>query len=201
MTHFSAEKWSDFVRGLAPSEQRGQMQLHLDSGCARCRETVAWLAEVVRTAESARTSDPPPDVVKDAHRIFEAPEQRDWIQTLERLATELIFDSRTSLQPAGVRAGETDCVRQTYRAGDYAVDMQIEPVEAGFDIVGQITSASGDPRDLGGAIVQILSGAKTAAETETNQFGEFIIEQPRNRHTTLRIALKRLGKRIDLPLQ
>ena len=178
MRHFSAEKWSDFVRNLAPEEQHAQMQQHLDSGCAPCRETVAWLTDVVRTANSDRLNDPPFAVVKGAHAIFRAPEPRDWMETLEEIAAELIFDTRTSIQASGVRAMETDCVRQTYRAGEYSIDMQIEPIDSAFDIVGQITPNAGEAIDLSGAIVQIVAGGQALAETETNQFGEFIIERP-----------------------
>ena len=177
------------------------MQEHLDSGCLRCRETVAWLTEVVRTADSEKTSDPPPELVKAAHAVFRAPESHDWIEALEKLAAELVFDTRTSLQPAGVRATETDCIRLIYKAGIYSVDLQVEAVQASLDIVGQITSEEGEKENLAGAIVQIVSGGQSVAETQTNQFGEFIIEKPPSRNAILRIALKRSAKRIDLPLE
>ena len=176
------------------------MQEHLDSGCLQCRNAVAWLAEVARTAASDRTIHPPPDLVKEAQAIFRAPEPRGWLEALEELTAHLIFDNRTSLQPAGTRAVETDHVRLTYRAGSYSVDLQIEPVEASLDIVGQITSQGAEREDLTGSVVQIAAGGETLAETETNQFGEFIIEKPQSRQAILRIGLKRSGERIDLPL-
>ena len=201
MTHFSAEEWSDFVRGVTPPQERDRMQAHLDSGCSRCRDAVAWLEKVVIAAASDRAIDPPSQVVAHAHAVFRAPEPKDWLDALEQLAAELVFDNRNSLQPFGVRSVETDHIRLMYRAGGYNVDLQLEPFEASPDIVGQITCEGDQKEDLAGAVVQIVASERTLAETQTNQFGEFIIEQPRNHNTILRIAMKRYGKRIDLPLQ
>ncbi len=177
------------------------MQEHLDSGCARCRNTVTWLTGLVRTADADNRNDPPAELVREAYAVFRALEPRDWVEKLRQLAAELVFDSRSDLQPAGVRAVETDRIRQRYHADGYSVDLQIETLEASFDIVGQITCDFEEKENLTGTIVQIVAGGQTVAETETNQFGEFIIEKPQNRHMTLRIAMKRSGKRIDLPLQ
>ena len=201
MRHFSAEKWSDFVRGVTPPRERDGMQAHLDSGCRQCRDEVAWLEQVKEAAALDRTNDPPIELGASAHAIFQAPEPKDWMDQLEQLAAELVFDSRNELQPAGVRSVETARVRLEYRAGAYSVDLQIEPLDASLDIVGQIAGVGGRTGDLDGAVVQIVAGGRTLAETLTNQFGEFIIEQPRNRNTVLRIFLKRFAQRIDLPLQ
>ncbi|MBZ5602527.1 MAG: hypothetical protein LAO79_09490 [Acidobacteriia bacterium] len=201
MSHFSAEKWSDYVRGLSPPGERDRMKEHLDSGCTVCREAMSWLSEVARIAAGEAGLEPPPDVVARAHAIFAAPEPRDWIERLEQLAAELVYDSRRDLAPAGVRSVEAAGVRLRYQTGHYSVDLMLEPAEGFCDIVGQIANESGHDDDLAGAVVQIVAAGKTMGETETNQFGEFMIEQPEARHVILRIALKHYGKRIDLPLQ
>lgn len=201
MRHFSAEKWSDFVRGVTPPRERDGMQAHLDSGCPQCRDTVAWLEQVAEASALDRTKDPPPELVDRAHAIFRAAEPKDWVEQLEQIVAELIFDSRNDLQPAGIRSVETGRVRLLYRAGAYSVDLQTEPLDTSLDIVGQIAGEGDRTEDMAGAVVQIVAGGRTLAETQTNQFGEFIIEQPRNRNAILRILLKRYAKRIDLPLQ
>ena len=165
MRHFSAEKWSDFVRGVTPPRERDGMQAHLESGCRQCRAEVAWLEQVKEAAALETTEDPPVELVASAHAIFRAPESKDWMDRLEQIAAELIFDSRNDLQPAGIRSVETARVRLEYRAGEYSVDLQIEPMEASLDIVGQITGEGGRTGDLDGAVVQIVSGGHTLAET------------------------------------
>jgi len=201
MKHFSAEEWSDYVRGLSPPGERDRMKEHLDSGCGPCRETVAWLSDVVRIAADEPGVDPPEEVVARARAIFAAPEPKDWIERLEQIAAKLVFDSQRDLQPAGVRAVAADSLRLLYRAGEYSVDLMLEPAEDSCEIIGQIVNESNEADDLSGAVVQIVTAGQTVAETETNQFGEFMIEQPEIRNGILRIALKRYGKKIDLPLR
>lgn len=201
MKHFSAEEWSDYVRGLSPPGERTQMQEHLDSGCEPCRATVGWLTEIAILAAQDVAVEPPEQVVMRAHAIFTAPEPRDWIERLEQLAAELVFDSERDLQPAGVRSVESGAVRLLYRAGDYSIELMLEPAEGSCEIIGQIANETNQSDDLNGAVVQIVSAGQTLGETETNQFGEFMIEQPDSRSAILRVAVKRYGKKIDLPLR
>jgi hypothetical protein len=162
---------------------------------------VAWLQMVAQFASHEASFEPPQEVVVRAQSIFRPPESKDWIERLQNMVAKLVFDSQLNLQPAGVRSVESDIVRLLYRAGDYSIDLKVEPSEGVCDIVGQIANEQNQSADLSGAVVQIVAAGRTLGETETNQFGEFMIEQPEVRKATLRIALKRDGKRIDLPLQ
>src|SRR5579883_2816314 len=148
MNHFSAEKWSDFVRGLSPpGEESDRMKEHLDA-CNSCRQTVQWLSEVVRIAAGEQDLEPPPELVVRAHAIFTPPQPRDWIERLQQVAAELVFDSRRDLQPAGIRSEESTGVRLLFRSGQYSVDLMIEPSEAACDIIGQIADESSSNDDL-----------------------------------------------------
>jgi hypothetical protein len=201
MKHFSAEEWSDFVRGLSPPGEREGMRAHLDAGCTQCRETVEWLSEMVQIANSDSGESPSDDVVARAVAIFAAAEPRDWIERLQEIAAELIFDSSRDLQPAGVRAVASQNLRLVYRAGDYSLDLMFEPADSSFDIIGQVTHKSSDNEYVADVLVQLVAGAKALGETRTNQFGEFMIGHAKARNILLRIALKRSGEKIDLPLR
>ncbi len=202
MKHFSAEKWSDFVRNQSPPPEREAMQAHLENGCAKCGETVAWLNDVVKQAAFDSSFEVPSESVARARSIFQAPESRDWVDRLQQLVAELVTETHPDWQPAGVRSGAVDCIRMLYRAGDYAVDLNVESLSGnGCDIVGQIANERDAKDDLGGVLVQLVSAGRTVGEAETNQFGEFVLEQPDLSNTVLRIALRNQGKRIELPLQ
>ncbi len=149
----------------------------------------------------------PLDVTARARALFQVQKpSRDWLETLRKLAVELVSDNSLELQPAGVRSGTAagiPFVRQlTYRAGEYDVDLRLEPIAAGgSEIVGQIANRRNDGAQLEGSLVQVIAGGKTVGETETNRFGEFVIERPVRPNGTLRIALRQAGFQIDLPLR
>jgi len=198
MNHYTAEQWADYVRHVGTPRDREQMREHLESGCAQCRETVAWLEKVAEMGRSQAAFNPPDEVLAGAVDLFE-PEPRGLI----RIPAFLVPQIPSGIQPAGVRSMAAYGVRLLYRAGDYSVDLKFEPRggDNPVEVIGQITNEQ-DPQDqLGELDVQVVARGRTLAQAATNQFGEFIIEQPRRRSAVLRILLKRSGQLIDLPLQ
>jgi Putative zinc-finger len=206
MTHPGAEQWADFVRRLPMPTEQAALREHLDS-CPECRSVVEGLETLVKVAALDAEIVIPPSVTARAYALFQVQTpSRDWLQALRKLAAELVFDDRLDPLPAGLRSGTmalTAFVRQlTYRAGDYDVDLRLEPVAAGgSEIAGQIANRHDHKEPLEGSIVQVIAGGKTVGETETNRFGEFLLEQPVRPNGTLRIALRPGGFRIDLPLR
>jgi len=164
---------------------------------------VAWLNEIVYiAAEEASLADVPDEVVTRAQGIFCPPERRTWAERLEPLIANLVLEIRPEWQVAGVRSGAVGSGRLLYRAGDYAVDLRLEPLgPEGSDIVGQIESEREPKDNLEGVVVQVVASGRTLGETETNEFGEFMIERPEDGKAVLRIVLSHCGHRIDLPLQ
>ena len=59
MQHFSVTDWADFVREVAPAEQRGEMQQHLDSACPECSKTAEIWSTVMDFAQRENLNDPP----------------------------------------------------------------------------------------------------------------------------------------------
>jgi hypothetical protein len=199
MKHFSAEEWSDYVRGLSPPEQRKEMEKHLQSGCVDCRGTIDWLNDVVQAA--AEAAEPPEQLVAEARAVFKATEDRSWIDKLQQLAAESVFDSRRDALPAGVRSGASGTVRLRYRAAEYSVDLMLAKAESSLSLIGQIANESNPGEMMGGVLVQLIAAAgRTLSETKTNRFGEFVLDQRHQRGVKLRIALRDAGKKIDLPI-
>ena len=181
------------------------MRQHLDT-CAACRRTVAAFESAWEVAVADAACAVPPELTARAMAVFEVRQGRDWIAPLRELACKLVFDSNSlDLLPSGVRSVSPSAgseIRQlTYQAGDYEVDLHVEPHgSAAAEIVGQIAHRRPGGAALEGLLVQVLAGGKTVGETETNQFGEFVLARPAKPAVVVRIAIQPESSRIDLPI-
>jgi hypothetical protein len=206
--HFSDLEWADFARGFANAPE---IRNHLDAECPACRQMAGALAHVEQTGAADRVLNIPAAVLARAQEIFQ-PAQTGWMEALRTVVVELVSHVPLDLRPAGVRSlGSVEGSlgdRFLYRAGNYAVDLKVEPpmlADSG-EIIGQILNDSDAHDNLDGVVVQMVAPGKTIlgkiiGETSTNRFGEFLIEYPALTQATLRFALKRQGERIDLPLR
>lgn len=206
MKHYNDGKWTDFVRQLLPAAERAAMQDHLDS-CQTCRLTVGCLEATKQVAAIDSQISVPPEVAARARALFDKTKpERSWFKGLRQLAAELVFDSSRDLLPAGMRFGGTPGTAEprhiSYRAGEYDVHLRLEPTDAGVaEIVGQVVSRQVQAVPMEGLLVQVIAGGRTVGETETNRFGEFVLERPVRPTVTLRISLRDAGCRIELPLR
>lgn len=215
--HFSEQQWSDFVRGVSEGQGAREIQAHLASGCDACRATAHRFEAVARFAVADSALPVPGDIVQRAREIFQTTSQSGshsgshsaWIDSLQSVVAELVASARMDWQLAGVRSLEgdiTECVgdRLLYRAGDYAVDLKLDPPSTGErgELIGQITNERDHLESLADVLVQIVVLGQTLGETATNRFGEFVIEMPpaNRKSATLRFALKHSGQRIEIPL-
>jgi hypothetical protein len=203
--HFSEQRWGDFVRGLADEDHRQEMQAHLESGCAQCLEIANHLGLVAKLGASDSAHEVPQDVLNHALGIFEPAPVSTWMDSLTPVIAELISSSRGDWQLAGVRSHSASVGddRMLFRAGDYSVDLALDPPLAGTagEIVGQIANELDQDEKLDGILVQMVVAGRTLGETSTNRFGEFLMDYPAKKNATLRFALKHRGQRIDLPLK
>ena len=202
MNHYNVAQWSDYVRRVGAEAERAGMRRHLESGCAKCHETVAWLESVAELAAFDATIQIPNDVLLRAQAIFEPSASVRWTADLKQLVATLVAQASPEWQPAGLRSGAGTGIRTVYRAGEFSVNLQVEASgnEGTADIAGQIVH-QGDPQAGADALVQIIAADQVLAHAEANQFGEFLFEQAPRRNAILRIAMKRFGVRIDLSLQ
>lgn len=199
--HFHSEQWADFVRNVTPEGERAAMQRHLDAGCTECAQSVVWLRSVV--AAAATSVEAPMEIVSRAKAIFGASAATGgWFEKLEVAVAELVFTSYGDWLPSGVRAGGGIGERRVFKTSGYSVDLTMdEGLSFGQigEIVGQISTE--DPEImLDKVIVQLRVAGKLLGETETNKFGEFVMQRPTSRAATLQFALTRQGKRIDVRL-
>jgi hypothetical protein len=215
--HFSDEQWADFVRGIGDQALSAKMQAHLASDCTVCHRTVQWLTDFSGAALAESQLEVPDALVQQAREIFVAspalPRQTPrLIETWEILSSELIRQEGLGWQPAGVRASAAAAAntgeRMLFRAGEYVVDLQVEPPgsASGGEIIGQIakeresTEGSESTEGWDEIVVELLSEGRAVAETTSNRFGEFVIEYSSIPNAVLRLALTHRKQRIELPI-
>jgi hypothetical protein len=90
----------------------------------------------------------------------------------------LLFDSFRSPLVAGVRSAESASQQLLYGAGDYRIDVRIEPQMDSEKVVliGQVLNSADPAERLSALPVNLLKGKKILAESVTSQYGEFQIE-------------------------
>lgn len=205
--HFSEIRWADYARDTGDAGLRREIQAHLDAGCDLCRASADRFRAVARMAVNDRKLVIPQQIVDRAKQIADTgPSEHAWTGNLTVIAAQLVQSSPLDSHPAGVRSlGDTAGIvgdRVLFRAADYSVYLKVEPLPGGeaAEIIGEIVNESEHEEILEGIPVQMVSRGQTLSETATNRFGEFLIEYPVRRYTTLRFALKHRGQRIELPL-
>ncbi|MGH9712978.1 MAG: hypothetical protein ACRD5M_06735 [Candidatus Acidiferrales bacterium] len=91
---------------------------------------------------------------------------------------ELLFDSFRSPMPAGVRSASVTARQMLFGAGNYRLDLRIEPLEDSDKValLGQILNSSEPDEPIGIVAVVLRRGNKVLAQSVTNLFGEFELE-------------------------
>jgi hypothetical protein len=177
MRHYSLEKWVDFVRGVIGEDEKVEMQSHLKTGCKACSKEMGIWQRLQQVARREPSYTPTAGAVRIVNSAFaKRPEGR--LQPTKSEVASLLFDSFRSPQLAGVRSVATASQQLLYGAGDYRIDVRIEPQMDSEKVilVGQVLN-SADPDELLSALpVSLLKGRRMLAESVTSQFGEFQIE-------------------------
>ncbi|MFK7962082.1 MAG: hypothetical protein AB8G96_16330 [Phycisphaerales bacterium] len=157
------------------------------------------LAQLVSVVEMVRESvrqpvfNPPADLTARLQSIHRSPTARStprWLDAVDRVVAQLIFDSRS--ETAGVRyAGTGDRFQATWAADETEVDLQGEREGDGWRLMGQL--AAERPLPPGGSRVRIEPAAAPgdaeapigAVELETRDDGFFECSLPAGRWTLL----------------
>ena len=92
MRQFATETWIDYARGLAPAEQAGVIQEHLDRNCAPCRAAFQVWRKVAEALLNERSYEPPEHAVRIIRAAFQPQAGLPGIPNKAAVA-RLIFDS------------------------------------------------------------------------------------------------------------
>jgi hypothetical protein len=177
MRHYSLEKWVDFVRGVIREDEKIEMQSHLETGCKHCSKELSMWQRLQQVARREPAYTPSAGAVRIVDAAFVNRSAGRFRHAKPEVAS-LLFDSFRGPLLAGVRSAASASQQLLYGAGDYRIDVRIEPQMDSEKVVliGQVLN-SADPDELLSSLpVSLLKGRRMLAESVTSEFGEFQIE-------------------------
>jgi hypothetical protein len=198
--HFASEDWTDFVNGQLSQEKTQSMQRHLDTGCAKCSQSVALWRCVSQSARREAQFEPPASAlrhIRNSFAVASAPKRAKRTFEIPRL----VFDSLWQPALAGVRSAAGAPRQVMYRAGEISIEMRLEPEPNSerVNIAGQVTKSVASGDGVEGAAVVISSVLEKIAETSTNSFGEFQLSFLPEDGLQISFVIAK-GKDISIPL-
>jgi hypothetical protein len=199
MKHFDSKDWIDFARGALANSRRAEMESHLNDGCELCEEESVLWAWMKSFAAQESKNEPPEAVVRLVKSA--GPGVPEKSRSHMREIAELVFDSYSQPQVAGVRSSATAPRQLLYRAGAVMIDMkmQVAGEPDRFALIGQVVTSGEKKHALRQMPVHLLSGTDELACTATNQFGEFYLEHEKGRD--LQVSLEVSSDRnVFIPL-
>ena len=200
MRHYSLEKWIDFARNVIGEDERIEMQSHLQAGCADCSKELSMWQRFHQVAGRESVFSPPAGAVRTVNAAFANRSVGRARQANSQVAS-LLFDSFRSPLLAGVRSSESSSQQLLYGAGDYRIDVRIEPQIDSEKVVliGQVLNSADPDERMSELPVNLLKGSKLLAESITTEFGEFQIECQLEGSLRL-VVLLRGPLKVSLPL-
>lgn len=200
MRHFSLEEWVDFARGVVNEKRGADMQRHLDTSCEPCLKVMNLWRRVQRIAQREASHEPSADALRYGKQLF-APHKAGafWPKKVE--VAQILLDSFLQPQLAAVRSAEGAVRQLLYGAGQYSVDIRIEPQENSDKValVGQVLKANDADQGIALVPIVVFRAGKSRTETVTNRFGEFRVECALGGGLELRVSLHD-GTELQVPV-
>jgi hypothetical protein len=177
MRHYSLEKWVDFARNVIGEDERADMQSHLETGCAACSKELSMWQRLQQVARHESAYTPAEGAMRTVNATFANRPISPSSRAKSQLAS-LLLDSFRGPLFAGMRSSESASQQLLYGAGDYRIDVRIEPQTDSERVVliGQVLNSAKPDERLSAMSVSLLKGRKILAESVTSDFGEFQIE-------------------------
>jgi anti-sigma factor RsiW len=168
-----------YAAGELPADAVARVEAHL----ARFPDDAVALERIQATIQAMRADDsvdPPAKTLARAKAIFqpmERPARPSWLDRLERVVADLVFDSRTQPALAGVR-GAGEAIQLAYASAVAEIDLELLP-GAGEDphqwtLMGQI-SVPTPASNMEVALVSQTEG-ELYAQTQPDAHGVFKLQ-------------------------
>ena len=172
--HYSSEEWVDFIMEQTPQEQRAKMQVHLNSGCRPCAQSVSLWTRVSQMAGRERSLVPHDSAVQHIRAAFSKmvkAKQTERATVIPRIA----FDSLWQPALAGVRSGSVGARKLVYKTRGITIEIHLENESKSerVNLTGQLSLASLQGETMPSFTVVVSSEEGILARTVSNGFGEF----------------------------
>ncbi len=170
-SHIQFTRLVDWVEDRLLPTERAQVQEHL-AACSQCQAELAHVERMVNTMTNDQATDPPPQVLSRALRIFDAKQTLATPTLAQRLVAALRFDSAQLSPSLGLRAGSAGGRQLIFSIGAFDLDVRITPPtadETGWILAGQVLGSD--------AIVGHVSlqGTRETHEVPLTDPGEFVL--------------------------
>lgn len=183
---FKYEKLIAYASGELSGDEAESVSAFLKTNPAAA-QTVAMYKQAHLMASTDESIAPPMQLVAKAKSIFSSQVQSpaiSWIDQLQQIIVELVFDSRAQPALAGIR-GVGTAFQASYETEQVSVDIEAEPIEESaseysskeqWRIMGQIDM----PESAANVDVAMIPSASTTAleskQTTTDEHGMFTVE-------------------------
>ena len=180
------EKLIAFASGELKGDEASSIRDYVDANPAAA-QTVAMYRQANLTVSTDESVAPPEQLVVKAKSIFTSQPKVSaisWLDQLQQIITDLVFDSRTEPALAGIR-GVGTTFQASYEAEQVSVDIEAEPIEESIGdsssqerwrVMGQIDM----PESVSNIDVAMIPTETTSAidaqQTTTDEHGMFAIE-------------------------
>jgi len=178
------------------------MGRHLSEGCEPCTQLLSLVSRINEV--SAEEPVVPEHLVDCAKAVFQqrqsARQSMAWTHR-SLLPVHLVY-TRTAQPVAGSRSSLDAVVQAIFHAGDYAIDLQIEPeIESSqMAVVGQVLNRTAAQDPVAEAPVLLMVHDKQVARSESNRFGEFCLVSGDTRDLKLYLYIETVDKWVEIPL-
>jgi hypothetical protein len=197
--HFEPQDWIDYVRGTLADDKMAGMKGHLDSGCKPCHSEFTTWSVMRDFAKQEPANEPPASTLRVVKAAIGGLPGK--VRTTMREIAELVFDSHSQPQFAGVRSSSEAPRQLLYRAAGMMIDMRMQSGQTAdrIALTGQVFSSGDKKLALRQVPVHLLSGVDELASTATNQFGEFYLEHQSARDLQVSLEVSR-DRDVFIPL-
>ena len=164
----------DFLDGRLSEQPSNEIRSHLDSGCLRCSEDRRWYTRALEVSAGDDSVAPPAWVLKRAQRVLEDAYARPTVVEKIAQAAILILDSLRQPSLAQARSATLDSRQLLYQAGEYSIDLRVEPASGSTAlVVGQVLKERQLRFESVAGLSLQLHAAGNSYSTTTSDLGQF----------------------------
>jgi hypothetical protein len=199
--HYDLAEWVDFARGLTCPAKQAQMEEHLAGGCSHCRQLAKFCVSFQKVSATMLTTMLPEQLTSRTPAILNAVDPDESVSVA---IPELIYEHLEAPSGAGLRTGSNTGWQALYKAGNYAVDLRVDPDPGtirAVTMVGQLLNQSMPESMRDGNLVLLESGKRIVAQTRCNEFGEFHFNYLQRSRLRLAICLNKESKWLRIPIK
>jgi hypothetical protein len=176
MTHLSYETLLNYLENQLSTEERNVVEAHLAEACQQCDRGLTRLRAVLDSAARDRTVAPPEAVLKRAVETALRGKKPSQPGPWTRIVAALSFDNRLQLSSAAIR-GAARIRQMLFTTEQMDIDLQIKPVGAVHDLLGQILGTARSEELLPAFVSLHSKEGELLRATETDLLGQFAFRE------------------------